>query len=97
MSNILEVFNPPDGSKPQAPKSDKQCVPCLLTSSAVMILGGSYMASGQIFSSTKENPLPKAATPAWRNTVRAGGIGVILFGIMRGIEGIMVGMGEKFD
>ncbi|CAN6629196.1 hypothetical protein TRVA0_012S00672 [Trichomonascus vanleenenianus] len=99
MSNILNVINPPE-AKPQtgegassgqdkgSGKPEKQCTPCLLTSAAVMILGGSYMASGAVFSSSASNPLPKAATPAWRNTVRVGGVAVAFFGILRGMEAI---------
>uniref|UniRef100_A0A060T759 ARAD1C26048p n=1 Tax=Blastobotrys adeninivorans TaxID=409370 RepID=A0A060T759_BLAAD len=105
LSNIAQIFNPPTGDSAGSGagngskdgKNDKgqdPCWPCLLTSSAAMILGGTYMASGAVFASSAAKPLPKGATPAWQRTVRYGGFAVILLGVFRGIEGIMVATGN---
>lgn len=106
LSNIAQIFNPPPmgnsgesgaGSGSKDGKNDKSqdpCWPCLLTSAAAMILGGTYMASGAVFASPAGKPLPKGATPAWQRTVRYGGFAVILLGAFRGIEGIMVATGN---
>ncbi|ANB12078.1 hypothetical protein AWJ20_313 [Sugiyamaella lignohabitans] len=88
MSNILDVFNPktpPNGQQPQEP-----CFPCLLTSAAVMIAGGGYMASGAVFMAKEGQPLPQAATPAWRATVRLGGVGVLALGLYRAYDTLML-------
>jgi hypothetical protein len=88
MSNILKIFNP-DSSKPSN-SSDAPCFPCLFTSAAVMIAGGAYMASGTVFATKQGETLPKAATPAWRATVRIGGVGVLALGIYRGIDTLLL-------
>lgn len=92
-SNIGKIFNPP--STQGEPVDQNDCVPCMLVSSAVMLLGGTYMATGAVFKESKDKPLPKAATPLWRNSVRGVGGIVALFGLARGMEAFMTASKEN--
>lgn len=100
ISNILEIFNPPTTGKTSSSssnnnKDEEPCLTCLATSSAFMILGGAYLASGLVFY-TKEGapPLPKTVTPQWKTMVRGGGAFIIGLGLFRGVEAARLAYSE---
>lgn len=75
------------------PAEDKDCLPCLATSSAVMVLGGAYLTSGLVFATKDSKPLP-GVTPRWRAVVRGGGAFVVGLGLYRGLYAARLALAE---
>lgn len=103
-SNILDIFNPPKPSSNSNAGSggsssnngnnnnpEEPCLQCLTVSSAVMIGAGSYLASGLVFYTKDNKPLPNV-TPTWKMTVRGAGAFVLGLGLYRGISALQLAL-----
>ncbi|ODQ67746.1 hypothetical protein NADFUDRAFT_39167 [Nadsonia fulvescens var. elongata DSM 6958] len=88
-SNILSVFSPHESR--DIPDSEN-CLPCQIMSAAVLTMGGLYCASGAVLN-PKANDIKSNVkvdtSPAWRSTVRLGGVALIGAGIWRAGDGFL--------
>lgn len=80
MSNISKLFQRNDGRS----KDYEPCMQCLIFSSALMTLGGMYLATGLVFR-VKGRSLPYA-TPGYQLAIKSVGSVVLLFGLCRTYE-----------
>lgn len=98
MSNIVKVFDPPE-SRDLEPAEYQDCLPCQIMATISALGAGAWFVSGQVFKddkltveeNLKRNPI------WWRNTVRAGGVGLLAFGVYRGTEGWLWSKDVKDD
>lgn len=92
-SNILSVFNPP-AKRDLSDEEVQDCIPCQVMSTVFSLGFGSYLISGKPFEySDKEakrgitaEKFEKMNPQWWRNSLRAFGGSLIVFGLVRGSE-----------
>lgn len=103
MSNILKVFNPP----PQRELSNEEtmdCLPCQIMSSVFSLGFGTYLLSGKPFQYSDYERQKRVTlkefqkrNPAWWvNGLRGFGGFLILFGLVRGSEGLIWNKGKQY-
>lgn len=79
MSNILDVFQPPEGRD----LSDEECLGCTAVQTFMSLAGGSYFLSSMPFKN-KKGVVDLKTHPLWfQRGIRGGGIILIALGMYR--------------